>query len=88
MSLVDACAASGGFVPLLLAVLVRKLRIRGTQLRNRMPLGDWTTIAGGLLLLLMLANLSSATWPAARRLRRSAAPSLPRSMTVNYKHWL
>jgi hypothetical protein len=42
MSLVDACAASGGFVPLLLAVLVRKLRIRGTQLRNRMPLGDWT----------------------------------------------
>ena len=46
-SSVDACAASGGFVPLLLAVLVRELRNRGTQLRNRMPLGDRTTIAGG-----------------------------------------
>ena len=32
---------------MLLAVLVRELRNRGTQLRNRMPLGDRTTIAGG-----------------------------------------
>ena len=32
---------------MLKAVLVRELRNRGTQLRNRMPLGDRTTIAGG-----------------------------------------